>query len=128
MCNILEAEFTKNEVVLAAKNLKSHDASGTNRMSTLFYQQFWSIVGKDATYFALKILSGGGNPSNINYTYICLIPKKKKPKAPCDFPHISLCNVLFKIITKTIANRLKLILPGLIQKFPKCFCVETFNY
>ena len=73
------------------------------------------------TSFALKILNGGGNPSNINYIYICLIPKKKKPKVPGDFRPISLCNVIFKIITKTIANRLKLILLDIIGKFQSAF-------
>ena len=111
MRNILEAEFTENEVSLAAKNLKPHAAPGPDGMLALFYQQFWSIVCKDVTSLALKILNCGGNPSNINYTYICLIPKKKKSKVPGDFRLISLCNVIFKIITKTIANRLKLILP-----------------
>ncbi|KEH19199.1 hypothetical protein MTR_8g042640 [Medicago truncatula] len=81
MRNILKAEFTENEVLLAAKDLKSHAAPGYG-MSALFYQQFWGIVGKDVTSFALKILNGGGNSSNINYTYICLIPKMKKSKVP----------------------------------------------
>ena len=121
MRNILEAEFTENEVVLAAKNLKPRAAPGPNGMPALFYQQFWSIVGKDVTSFALKILNVGGNPSNINYTYIYLIPKKKKPKVPGDFRPISLCNVIFKIITKTTANRLKLILPDIIEKFQSAF-------
>ena len=49
MRNILEAEFTENEVVLAAKNLKPHAAPGPDGMPALFYQQFWSIVGKDVT-------------------------------------------------------------------------------
>jgi len=121
MRNILEAEFTENEVSLAAKNLKPHAAPGPDGMTALFYQQFWSIVGKDVTSFALKILNGGGNHSNINYTYICLIPKKKKPKVLGDFRPISLCNVIFKIITKTIANRLKLILQDIIGKFQSAF-------
>ena len=76
------------------------------------------------TSFALKILNGGGNPSNINYTYACLIPNKKKPKVPGDFGPISLCNVIFKIITKTIANRLKLILSDIIGKFQSAFVPE----
>ena len=49
MCNILEVEFAENEVFLAAKNLKPHAAPGPDGMPALFYQQFWSIVGKDVT-------------------------------------------------------------------------------
>ena len=40
---------------------------------------------------------------------------------PGDFRPISLCNVIFKIITKTIANRLKLILPDIFGKFQSIF-------
>jgi hypothetical protein len=78
MRNILEADFAEDEVFLAAKNLKHHAAPGPDGMPALFYQKFWTIVGKDVTSFALKILNGGGNPSNINYTYICLIPQKEE--------------------------------------------------
>ena len=82
MHNILEVEFTENEVLLTAKKFKSHAALGPDGMPALFYQQYWSIVGKDVTSYALKILNGGGNPSDSNYTYICLILKKKKEKNP----------------------------------------------
>ena len=87
-------------------------------MPTLSFQRFWSIVGKDVPSFDLKILNGGGNLSNINYTYICLIwNKRKRPRCKVKFSIYSLCNVIFKIITKTISNRLKLILLDIFEIF-----------
>jgi len=48
-------------------------------------------------------------------------PKGKMPKLASDFWPISLCNVISKIILKTIANRLKLILPDIIGKYQSAF-------
>lgn len=45
-----------------------------------------------------------------NITNVVLIPKKKCPVVVGDLRPISLCNVLIKIVTKVIANRLKEVL------------------
>eukprot|EP00253_Pinus_taeda_P012118 PITA_12118 len=46
----------------------------------------------------------------INSTFIALIPKSDSPKSFNDYRPISLCNCLYKIISKTIVNRLRPIL------------------
>ena len=57
----------------------------------------------------------------INQTFIALIPKIQNPISPKDFRPISLCNVIFKIITKTLANRIKPCLPSLIHETQSAF-------
>lgn len=52
---------------------------GPNSMSPIFYQKYWDLVGTDIINCVLNVLNGGILPSGLNETYICLIPKVKKP-------------------------------------------------
>jgi len=46
---------------------------------------------------------------------MALIPKEEITITPDKFRPIALCNVIYKVISKVIANRLKLFLPMLIS-------------
>jgi hypothetical protein len=51
----------------------------------------------------------------LNATFHTLIPKEERVTNPKHFRPIALCNVIYKVITKVIATRLKPILPYLIS-------------
>ena len=44
---------------------------------------------------------------SLNSTFIALIPKKEKPISFTDYRPISLCNLVYKLISKVAAQRLK---------------------
>lgn len=50
-----------------------------------------------------------------NHTNITVIPKLSNPLTVGDFRPISLCNVIYKIVTKSITNRLKVSLEEIIS-------------
>lgn len=68
-------------------------------------------MGQAVTEEVLSSLNLGTLPPNLNHIFVTLIPKKKRPIFVADFRLISLCNDLYKLVAKVLANRLKSILP-----------------
>uniref|UniRef100_A0A453EQZ2 Reverse transcriptase domain-containing protein n=1 Tax=Aegilops tauschii subsp. strangulata TaxID=200361 RepID=A0A453EQZ2_AEGTS len=76
----------------------------------------WDIFGEDVTRIVLRIVRGEESPEGINDTVLVLIPKVLNPSLLSQFRSISLYNVLYKIASKVVANRLKEILPDIISE------------
>lgn len=57
----------------------------------------------------------------INYTHVTLIPKNKDPTVMIELRLISLCNVIYKICSKVLTNRLKRVLLDIISTNQSAF-------
>ncbi|KAL9682343.1 hypothetical protein QQ045_014139 [Rhodiola kirilowii] len=121
MNEMLSAPFTEVEVKRALFQMHPTKVPGSDDLSALFYQSNWEIVGGDVIKEALKCLNEGILNSAINETLIVLIPKVHKVERVEELRPKSLCNVIMKIITKVLANRLKIILPNIISPSQSAF-------
>lgn len=73
------------------------------------------MIRDDASAIALNFLNKGIFLPSINCTHSTLIPKNQNPKSISEFWLISLCNILYKIISKNLAYRLKRVLSSIIS-------------
>ena len=96
-------------------------APGPDGMSPIFYKSFWHIVGEDVTVVVLKVLNSSVVLESLNSTFIALISKVEQPRKVSDFHPISLCNVIYKLISKVLVNRLKNFLAKAIPESQSSF-------
>jgi hypothetical protein len=68
-----------------------------------------------------SFLGGAEIPEGFCDSVIVLIPKVTSAKHLSKFRPISLCNVLYKIASKVVANRLKIFLPDIVSEFQSAF-------
>lgn len=108
--------FTEKEIASALAQMQPLKSLGHDGFAMCFYQKFWSTVGSEVCQVVFDFLNTGVLDASVNSTYIALVPKIKYPSKLMDYQPISLCNVLYKLISKVLANRLKHILPTIISK------------
>ena len=96
-------------------------APAPNGIPPLFYQHFWPNIGEVVTSTIIDFLNFGLTLPKYNETYIFLIPKVKEPKKVTDYRPMNLCNVVFKIASKAIANKMKQFLPSIISDTQSAF-------
>lgn len=98
-------------------------APGPNGMPPPFFQHFWPTVCNLVTKTVLDFLNCGVTPPppKFNETHIVLVPKNGNPKRVIEYRPISLCNVIYKLASKTLSNRLKKILPSIVNKSQSAF-------
>lgn len=120
---ILQA-FHATKIEKAPKQMHPLKAPGLDGMPSLFYQHFSSIVNFVVIQTVLDFLNHGVALSKFHETHIVLIPKNKNPERVIDYKPITLCNVAYKLTSKTVANRMKWVLKDIVGENQSAFVAE----
>ena len=110
----LARPFSHCEVYAALKEMQPFKAPGPDGFQPVFYQRFWPLVQPSVSQLVSDVLAGRTFPDGLNDAFLVLIPKVEAPSRPNQFRPIGLCNIVYKLVTKVIVNRIKPILSTLI--------------
>ena len=113
--NSLDSDIQMTEIVSALKKMPNGKSPGSDGLPAEFYKIFWGDLGHD--YF--EVVSSGLEDGELSYTqYLAVISLlyKKGPREDIrNWRPISLLNIDYKIISKVLAERLKLVLHEIIH-------------
>ncbi|GJX67681.1 hypothetical protein Tco_0303408 [Tanacetum coccineum] len=112
---------TRQEVKSALFSMGNEKSSGPDGFLAAFFKETWDIVADDFVAAVCEFFTNGKILRELNHTIIALIPKVSSPTCVNDYRPISCCNVIFKCISKIIANRIKESLKVLVSPNQSAF-------
>ncbi|XP_026420637.1 uncharacterized protein LOC113316705 [Papaver somniferum] len=120
---ILDADFTEEEVLYAIKDLGNDKAPGPDSFPIMFFQKCWYFIEEDIMSTVNKFCASGTIDSKHNSTFITQVPKKDHIETVKDCRPICLLTSVYKIIAKVLASRIKLVMDKLISHV-QCSYIE----
>ncbi|CAN0847030.1 LINE-1 retrotransposable element ORF2 protein [Linum grandiflorum] len=107
--DFLTSSFSKKEFRIALFSIDADKAPGPDDLNPGFYQHFWELMGDDIYEAGKRWLHQGVFPKEIWDINIILLPKVDDPSRMSDLRPISLCSVLYRLVEKVLANRLRVV-------------------
>ena len=112
----LDKDFMKDEFFDAVMTLKGGKVPGLDGLSIEFYRKFWKVLSPYLIKMYRYSYQYGLLPQSVREGVISLLPKGNKDSRYIKNKRpLTICNNDYKILAKAIDNRLKLILPDIIN-------------
>lgn len=105
--NGLGMEVVDNEVCKAVFYMAPPKAPGVDGFYAKLFQSQWDTIGASVCLMVRNVMGGCPLDRRINRTLLSLIPKVQHPGRVTQLKPICLCTVVYKIITKSIVNKLR---------------------
>lgn len=103
------------EIENAVKQLANNKASGPNGLPHEFFKIYWQSLKHNMQGIFEEFWRGTLDLSEINKANIIMISKKVNAAKVGDYRPISIINMILKLITKVLSNRLRVVLLDLIS-------------
>ncbi|XP_022040984.1 uncharacterized protein LOC110943550 [Helianthus annuus] len=106
---------TADEVKKAMFSIGSDKAPGPDGFTAGFFKAAWPIIGSEVSNAVMDFFATGKMLRELNHTIIVLLPKTSSPYVVTDYRPIACCNVLYKCISKIVAERIKVGLNDIVS-------------
>ena len=117
----LEKDISDEEISRALNQMKRNKSPGMDGLTVEFYRKFWPLIKDDFVDVIKECYKRGELSESMNLRLIRLIYKMRGSRSDLkNWRPISLLNVDYKILAKTITNRLKKVMPNLISEEQTC--------
>ena len=94
---------------------------GPDGFNLSFIQKNWETLKEDIYAAVSQFHESGIIPKGCNASFIALIPKVRDPMKLDQYRPISLVGSCYKIISKVLSNRIKKVLPSIIDECQSAF-------
>jgi hypothetical protein len=119
--SLLYAIPTQFEIYTTIPSLGRLKAPDPDGFTALFYLKYWDIIKHTVLPVVWNFFNHNQLLREQNHTFLALILKKMGASTVQHFRPICLCNIIYKIISKQLANRLKPLFSNFIYPLQTAF-------
>nr|KYP72703.1 Transposon TX1 uncharacterized [Cajanus cajan] len=123
----LSRRFDEDEIRAAVWDCDSDKCPGPDGINFKFIKDFWEVLKNDIVPFVQQFYDNAKLPKGTNSSFISLISKVDNLVKLNEYRPISLVGCMYKILAKTLARRLKVVLPALVDERQMAFMEVLVN-
>ncbi|GKV45492.1 hypothetical protein SLEP1_g52564 [Rubroshorea leprosula] len=123
--DFLMAKFTEEEIQNVVWDCDSTKSPGLDGFNFRFIKTMWEEIKQGVIGFVLEFHEHGKIVRGSNSSFITLIPKVENPQRIEEYRPISLIGVIYKILAKLLANRLRKVIDEAKRKRIKSFLFKV---
>lgn len=118
---LLAQSISNEEIKSALFLMKKGTAPGPEGYTVEFFKSNWNTIGDDFIAAILHCFATQTMPIGLNSAILNLVPKIAHPVGMKEYKPIACCNVVYKVYSKVLTERLKSVLDGLISNKQAAF-------